>query len=449
MCFFACQELLNNDFRAVQCIMGTAIHPTDTEVVRWRFSPRSKYLGILLDVPDDRSANSVGLRIFQRVWRLGLKTRGKKVTVFPEFQAGGLFDPPPPPIARPDAPLEVGEPFDELPDVLPVSHGSEHADQRQAELLAWLTASGSGRWEVFARVAVQIRAAADPARARVLLQNLLLLGHLERSHDGARWQVAPPVLVASPSDPARLIWCGGRVQSLRGQIPSGWRVVEEPQADSSAPPRWTLEVPAGSHCHDLRPVGTQPDWNSLSYGGDVTTRLARLLPRPIDLLDQLLPPLPHLPPSDRTFYYDGTQFLPAGQQQLRLRFDGVIGQPGLYRLEYDSNPPRMVLAYIDPTRPPGHQIYRGDWQSLRFLALPLLGRSPQARLASLGDRLCLAIPSEHRWPTLHERALVLSSGLLPVRSSGLLIYPDVPTDIARTLSRKLGVYFREESPAHV
>ncbi|MBA4064857.1 MAG: hypothetical protein C0501_14315 [Isosphaera sp.] len=381
MCFFACQELLITDMRTVLCIMGTAIQPTDSEVVRWRFSPRTKYLGVLLDVPDAHTANSVGLRIFQRGWRLGLRTRGKKVTVFPEGQAGGLFDPPPPPIARPDAPLEVGEPFDVLPDVLPVTHGSEHADQRQAELLAWLTASGSGRWEVFARVAVQIRAAADPQRARALLQNLLLLGHIERSHDGTRWQVAPPVIVASPSAPVRLIWCGGRVQSLRGQIPSGWRVNEEPQADSSGPPRWTLEMPDGSDCQALRPIGPQPDWNHLSCGGDVTTRLARLLPRPTDLLDQLLPPLPHLPPPDRAFYFDGNQFLPAGPQHLRLRFDGVIGQPGLYRLEYDSNPPRMVLAYIDPTRPSGHQIYRGDWQTLRFLALPLLGRCPQARLA--------------------------------------------------------------------
>jgi hypothetical protein len=134
---------------------------------------------------------------------------------------------------------------------------------------------------------------------------------------------------------------------------------------------------------------------------------------------------------------------------VRFRFDGVIGQPGLFRLEYDSNPPRMILAYIDPTRPSGHQIYRGDWQTLRFLSLPLQGRCPQARLAFLSGRLCLAIPNEHRWPTLHERTLILSSGLLPVRSSGLLIYPDVPTDIARTLSRKLGVYFREESPTHV
>src|SRR5690349_6409956 len=112
MCFFACQELLTTDTRAVQCILGTAIQPTDTEVVRWRFSQRTKYLGILLDVPDAQSANTVGQRIYQRVWRLGLKTRGKKFTVFPEAQAGNLFDPPPPPIARPDAPVEVGEPFE-------------------------------------------------------------------------------------------------------------------------------------------------------------------------------------------------------------------------------------------------------------------------------------------------------------------------------------------------
>ena len=58
----------------------------------------------------------------------------------------------------------------------------------------------------------------------------------------------------------------------------------------------------------------------------------------------------------------------------------------------------------------------------------------------------LLIPESQRWPLLYERALVLSSGLLPSRALNheWLSYPRVPLGLARGLCEKLNVDLQEE-----
>ena len=98
----------------------------------------------------------------------------------------------------------------------------------------------------------------------------------------------------------------------------------------------------------------------------------------------------------------------------------------------------VLNLYFDA---PTGQWLQGDWYGLRFLAnytqgIPL-------RAVFLGSKL--AIPLEQRWPFIHEKSLVLLSGLLPMQmEQNWLIYQDVPVRTAESLCERLGVALQKK-----
>ena len=114
----------------------------------------------------------------------------------------------------------------------------------------------------------------------------------------------------------------------------------------------------------------------------------------------------------------------------------------MYRLTRDGDRTgRALTLFFDPA---SQRWFRGDWYGLRFLALEALPGGVNAVYRS--DRRELLIPDSQRWPLLYERALVLSSGLLPKRAPNpeWLSYPRVPLTMARRLCEKLNVVLQEE-----
>ena len=81
--------------------------------------------------------------------------------------------------------------------------------------------------------------------------------------------------------------------------------------------------------------------------------------------------------------------------------------------------------------------HRGDWYGLRFL-VKVRTYEPYSYDydAGTGD---FSIPQEWRWPEVYERALVLSSGHLPVLTGSRLTYEQIDETTLSGLHQKLEV----------
>ena len=80
---------------------------------------------------------------------------------------------------------------------------------------------------------------------------------------------------------------------------------------------------------------------------------------------------------------------------------------------------------------------RGDWYGLRFLAKVRTNESySYCYDARIGD---FSIPQEWRWPEVYERALVLSSGHLPVLTGSHITYEQIDETTLSGLHQKLKV----------
>ena len=97
------------------------------------------------------------------------------------------------------------------------------------------------------------------------------------------------------------------------------------------------------------------------------------------------------------------------------RHGRYFGESGLYRLtkKAENNPYQLVLYFDEPNQ----RWLRGDWYGLRFLAYNSAGREFKIKYDSSSNEIL--IPVEEHWPLLYERALVLASGMLPVRDKTL------------------------------
>ena len=104
--------------------------------------------------------------------------------------------------------------------------------------------------------------------------------------------------------------------------------------------------------------------------------------------------------------------------------------PGLFQL----------TVFFDAGAESGRRLLRGEWYGLRFLALRRSGKYLKAMWRDEDGGL-LAVPYRQRWPLLYERALVLSTGLLPRRhpENGLLYYQGIPLALATSIAEPLGV----------
>jgi hypothetical protein len=309
--------------------------------------------------------------------------------------------------------------------------GTDHVEPAVAaaynNLLTWLSAAGTGRWETFLRICQELGLAQDARYARHLIRRLTLLGHLTLTEGGDRWAMQPPTLAPLAVDPELFILRGQRTAEVMARLPEN----RESTPQGGAPDRVICCVPLEHGTPSISVAGVTfrndqsavnraqslPDWRSW-----VTTM------RRYDGRD--------LGKFTYTERWDNGEWVGSP-----LFFDDttkrIVGPTGMYRLSRDGRNAQArspLIALFDVER---QVIVRGDWYGLRFLAARAVGEQACATW-DLGSRT-LFVQVAERWPLLYEQALVQASGLLPGRSASWLFYHEIPQDLAESLCGKLDV----------
>lgn len=292
-------------------------------------------------------------------------------------------------------------------------------------LLYWLSAVGSGTWGSFQKTFGILGLDKSGFDARQVARRLRLLGHLQYYENGTKWTVCPPCLSrvnTSDRDEFRYFLAGQRTPELL-EVLSGFAKLEFiPQETRGAPDcvRFVLSnVEEVLHLLEDQDILCTCD---LDLAGDVSKRLSSTLPT----LDGYMSSLD--PVNIEIGLYDVYRWQNGGFQ--KVTFDR---RPGMYRLVPIAEDASFVFtAYYDPGM---DQWLWGDWYGLRYLAMHLTGELCQVHLDTGLDRL--AIPASCRWPDFYERALVLASGLLPMKQDPWLYFEDISRSLAKTLADKL------------
>jgi len=271
-----------------------------------------------------------------------------------------------------------------------VDSATEEWDNRAERLLWYLSAIGAGRWDKYRTVSFAL-GSSGPGEAARISRSLRLLGHMEVSHDGARWSVTPPAAIQVPShDGTTLTYrTGARKMSTPGNRTSQVRAPDRVSADDESE---YLYHPALGVTEALPTV----------------QEYARLLPK-----------VEGVSPTGHQFNsYDGKRFVDTQFQ----------GEPGFYEVVARSE--RKAALYFD-----GQSWARGDWYGLRYLYQYGRGLILPARYDAAS--WILAIPLHQRPPELFERALVLSSGLVPDRVDNWYVYSNVDPIVASNVCQQL------------
>ena len=270
--------------------------------------------------------------------------------------------------------------------------GSNELSRVAEDLLQYLSSLGHGRWGTVSSVAEALGA---PGQARRLVRTLQLLGHLELSQNGERWSVTPATIVRQSSPD------GQELQYMTGARP----VHNETERDEqpNAPAR-------------LRYLSDEDDFS-------IIDQPAFKLAEALLTLDEHLRSLETLGGISTV----GQQF--AVLEGTAFKKVKAPDHPGLY--EIMSAQGRKTTALL------GHDgsWRRGDWYGLRYLDLHASGLLLEAQYNPVSWQF--ALPADQRPPELYERALVLSSGLLPQWRGEWLVYSNIAPDLATQLSVKL------------
>ena len=320
-------------------------------------------------------------------------------------------DHPGDPLARSDSPVKES--------------GSPELGKKFEKLLYWLSSVGGGTWQTFAEACLTLGVVEDKQSARSVLRRLRLLGHVDCSRDGTRWEISPSAVVICPAEPSRGFLTGQRVPSMLNDLNEDIRKQDQPNFQGP------LQVTITVNGHDLQ----------VDAMGQTSARLSELLPE-LDGWKDSLPTIPRLVTAQFEMrFWDGREFQPC---YTFYQEDGrYFGQSGMYHLS------RLARGYRGESTlffdEPGQRWLRGDWYGLRFLALEANGAIVEVVHDSGTNTL--QIPEGQRWPLLFERALVLASGLLPMSAvnSNWLQYQEVPFDLAKTLCNRLGIALRQET----
>jgi len=306
-----------------------------------------------------------------------------------------------------------------------------HIDRQYDQLLFWLSARAEGSWGIFVNACNLLGLIKDLREARYVLRRMMLLGHVDCSPDGSRWSISPPAIVQSSSD--REFLCGQRTPELLDRISSQCALDDKPQPGHQGPTH--IEMSRIS-LEDSDSIAIS-DSIEVMFAGKSSEKLAKLLP---DLAGWkgLLTSYDKLNPYNYEFEVWGREgFVPC--DAIIERNDIYTGESGLYYLKHKFTGLGTSL-YFDHR---DQRWLKGDWYGLRFLALQSSGKRCSVRHDSKSNEL--RIPLAQQWPALYERALVLASGFLPLRSKNgkWLTYQDVSADLSLTLANKLNV-FQEE-----
>ena len=327
---------------------------------------------------------------------------------------------------------DVSDPFD-LSDVLPnpENRGEDALGERYDHLLHWLSTNGEGTWQTFAKVCNVLRLAVDVKETKSIFRRLRLLGYIESSEDGQKWSICPTALVQCTADPNVCFLTGQQTPKLIEHLQEHYDVETLPQRNYQGP-----------SCVRVNGIFTDDvALNSFNivHAGTVSVQLAQLFPD-LEGWKDILPAIDRL--STTTYNIDiwnGRQFIQC--DKFYERHGQYFGESGMYRLtkKEDNNPYRIVLYFDEPNQ----RWLRGDWYGLRFLAYNSAGRHFEVKYDSRANEVL--IPAEEHWPLLYERALVLASGMLPVRDKTYkwLKYTNVSNELVQLLAEKLNVSIME------
>ena len=347
----------------------------------------------------------------------------------PTWEPGGFPEPEQiptnqPSTNKPPALPHPGNPYDSTSRRSPRQAASPELGERYEKLLFWLSAIGEGTRPTFTQACLKLGVVEDGRFVGQVLRRLRLLGHVELSDDGGRWEISPAALVRIASEPDKVFLAGQRVPSSLKEY--GHDAIPTTQPYHLGPPRVGLTT-QGSR--DVAPEAR-----------NTAAMLADLLPTLAEWKETLADLHGLVTSQFEVEKWDGHAFRPS--DSLYQRYGRYHGESGMYRLSRSSdNPPYERTLFFDE---PNQRWLRGDWYGLRFLANSDLGDQEAVHDSSEN---ALLIPEAQRWPLLHERALVLSSGLLPRNADNLnwLLYNAVPLDLAQTLCLKLNVKLRQEN----
>ena len=307
--------------------------------------------------------------------------------------------------------------------------GSDTAQQTTGEatlalnrLLYWLSATGAGGWTLFRRVCNLLTGETVGLDARHVFRRFRLLGHVEYTgKNGSKWSVCPPALVQS-SQPDRYFLAGQRAPRLLVRLSELAEVETRPQPTGEAPDLVEVQFDSAETARQFI-NNKQP---GLRWAGSASTRLATVLPDLAGYQSSLTPVSGFVLSNFTVEQWQGQAYIETHFQQ----------QTGLYRLTPRDGNARMSpqTLFFDAAT---DQWRSGPWYDLRYLALQAADEPCLVQYHPEQQRL--SIPANYRWPDLYERALVLASGLLPLRSpnNNWFYFGGISINLAQTLTNKL------------
>ena len=327
---------------------------------------------------------------------------------------------------------DTGDPFDlSETSFKRKDTGNTFFEERCNQLLHWLSANAEGAWQTFVKVCNVLKLADDVKDARSIFRRLILLGYIESSENGQKWSICPTTLAQCATDQDVYILTGQQTPMLVEQLMEHYEVELLPQPNYQGP-----------SC--VRVNGVFTDHVSLNgfnivHAGTVSVKLAQLLPD-LEGWKDILPAIDRL---STTSYgieiWNGRQF--TQDDTFYERHGKYFGESGMYRLtKKEENNPYQIVLYFDQ---PNQRWLRGDWYGLRFLAHNAAGRNFEVKYDSSTNEIL--IPVEEHWPLLYERALVLASGMLPLRDNNFrwLKYTNISNELAQLLAEELSITIME------
>lgn len=308
---------------------------------------------------------------------------------------------------------------------------SDGSSQDHEKLLRWLSAVGSGSWNLFQNTCHELGIAMNSGGAWSSIRRLETLGHIEMYSQRRKWIAAPSCLVecASRDGTTTYFLAGKRSEAMLDVLRQEMAIVKrEPQ--SGAPDRIIVTFPseqaAQRAARNVRSTGV----GNISFPGKSGFHIALTLP-PIQEWPRLLTALRNIILPSYTYK----------QWQISRDFvhiDGFPHESGLYELERITNASYKPVfrAFFDAE---ADCWYRGDFYGLRYLTLSRCGTATMKAFYD-DETWQLVIHKEHRWPDLYERAAVLASGWLPTQNEdGWLQFKNIPSDLAYLLTDKLNM----------
>lgn len=260
--------------------------------------------------------------------------------------------------------------------------------------------TGGGAWSLFERIAAQIEPSA--LFCDRFARSLESLGHMEIERDPGtlrpvRWDMTPPTLCHTMNGYLLAgLWTGERTRLLQDSVEL--ELVE----NEEGPDSWfASSLPDSSFSRDETGRQTWQD-------------VATYLPALSAVVEELPVRRAHVDGQVRWFDCQTAQWVDAKD----------LAEPGAYRMNRFTT--LDVLLTEEDLRAGTMRV--GQVQLNKHAAALIAGDKP---LMFYDDEaMRLAVPLGADLPGLYERAVVMASGLLPVADNGLLVYFDVPPELA-------------------